>query len=112
ALLSLERALQVSEAAERSYLLRELRQLSLDVGDLNRARSYHSKLTSDAKGNSYLEGELGRELLSRGLTAQAIVELERVANKQRHDPRTYGPALLDLGEAELHAGKYDQAIAH
>lgn len=112
ALLSLERALQVSEAAERSYLLRELRQLSLDVGDLDRARSYHSKLTSDAKGNSYLEGELGRELLSRGLTAQAIVELERVANKQRHDQRTYGPALLDLGEAELHAGKYDQAIAH
>lgn len=112
AILSFERALQVSEPTEFPFLLRELRQLSLELGDLESARNYHVKLTNNSKGNSYLEGELGRELLSRGLTQPALDELKRVAEKQRHDPRAHGPALLDLGEAELKAGKFDQAILH
>ncbi len=109
---SFEQALSAAVEPDRTFLLRQLRTLSLEKNDIDRARAYHLKLTSSSKGNSYLEGELGRELLSRGRTTEAIEELRRVAKLQQHDARALGPALLDLGEAELEGGQHEEAIEH
>lgn len=107
-----QQALKGAEEPGRSSLLRKVRDLSIATGDIDAARSYHLQLTKNSKGNTFLEGELGRELLARGLVREAVSELERVVRAQQGDPRAKGPALLDLGEAELQSGSYDSSIAH
>lgn len=107
---SYEKALPFLSGAERSLLIRSLRDLSLDAEDYDAAASYHRDLTKEASGSLFLQGELGRELLSRGQTARAVKELERVVAQARGDARAEAPALKDLGEAELAAGDEKKAI--
>ncbi len=109
---SFEKALEGTQEGERTFLLRTLRSLSLDLKDFEGARRYHKKLTEKSRGNTYLQGELGRELLNRGWSEEAIEELTRVVKLQQTDPRALGPALLDLGQAELAVGRLDQASLH
>lgn len=109
---SFEQALARAQEPERSWLLRKLRDLSLQLNQIEAARSYHQKLTQASQGNAYVRGELGRELLARGLAREAVTELTRVLDAQKGDVRARGPALLDLGEAEIQAGLFEQAIVH
>jgi tetratricopeptide (TPR) repeat protein len=106
---SYEQALPLLLGAERSLLVRTLRDLSLDAGDYDAAATYHRTLTKEASGNLFLKGELGRELLSRGQTARAVKELESVVKEAHGDARAAAPALKDLGEAELALGDVKKA---
>jgi tetratricopeptide (TPR) repeat protein len=107
---SYEKAVPSLTGPERSLVIRTLRDLSLDAEDYDGAAAYHRTLTKEASGNLFLQGELGRELLSRGQTARAVKELQRVAEEAHGDARAKAPALKDLGEAELAAGDPQKAV--
>lgn len=107
---SFEKALPHVSGPEKSLLVRSLRDSSLDMGDLEGAKKYHRTLTEDARGNLFLQGELGRELLRRGKTQEAIAELTRVAKSASGDPRAEAPALRDLGQAQIEANQLDAAV--
>lgn len=107
---SYEKALPFLTSAERSLLIRTLRNLCLDAEDYDAAAAYHRTLSKEASGNLFLKGELGRELLSRGQTARAVKELESVVKEAHGDARATAPAHKDLGEAQLAAGDTKSAI--
>jgi len=107
---SYKKAAELSTGLERSLIIRALRDLSLDLGDLAEAKKYHQDLVRGAPGNLFLLGELGRQLLTRGQTEAAIQELSEVVKMAEGDPRSLAPALRDLGQAQLSARQYEEAI--
>lgn len=107
---ALERALPLLSGPEREMALRNLRDTSLDVADYEAAAKRHAELVRSARGNVFLKGELGRELLRRGETERALSELERVVNSSHGDNRALVPALRDLGRARMVARKLPEAL--
>ncbi len=105
-----EKAKPLVTGPERTILLRDLRDLCLELAEYDAASAYHASLVKESAGNMFLQGELGRELLSRGQTERAIAELSRVVTASAGDNRSLAPALRDLGAAEFEAGKLAKAI--
>lgn len=104
----LEEAVPLSRDAEREAILRQLRGLALDRSDVAAARKYQTELLRAAPQSALVRAELGRELLARGKTAEAIVELRDVVARSAGDARALGPAYRDLARAE-HAAGDDEA---
>lgn len=99
-----------TEALEREQALRRLRGFALDAGDLARAKQFHERLVKEAKGSSFVRAELGKELLDRRLTSEAVTAFEEAAKAAAGDNRALAPALRDLAKAQAAAGKSDAAI--
>lgn len=108
---SYEQVVRLSGGTQRSLALRSLRDLSLDLGDFQKAKQYHQKLVADGQGNLFIQGELGRALLLRGEIPRAVEELESIARAHEGDPRGLIPALHDLGQAQIQARNYDAAVS-
>ncbi len=106
---ALEKALPLTRGVRHEETLRELRNIAAEAGDLQAARRYHDQLIQGARGNIYLLGELGRELLAGGRIEEAISELERIARRVEGDARALAPALRDLGTAQIEGGHYVEA---
>lgn len=108
---ALEQALPLqTEALEREQALRKLRAFALDAGDLVRARQFHERLVKEAKGSSFVRAELGKELLDRRLTAEAVTAFEDAAKAAAGDNRALAPALRDLAKAQAASGKSVAAV--
>jgi tetratricopeptide (TPR) repeat protein/HEAT repeat protein len=98
-------------STQREEALRSLIGWSLDLSDLEGARSYHAELVREAQGSFFVRAELGRLLVERQLYAPAAEEYEKLVELARGDSRTLGPALRDLGKVLGKLGKYPEALA-
>jgi tetratricopeptide (TPR) repeat protein len=106
-----EQALPLLKAdADKEQTLRALMDLSLDLGDWDAAKEFHTELVHRAKGSFYVRAELGRELLSRGQYQRAVDEYRSVVKAATGDNRVLAPALRDLGKALAKLGKNQEAI--
>ncbi len=93
-----------------SETLRKLRSLALDRKDIQAANGFQRELVAKASNSTFVRSELGRELLGRGLFAEASAEFERVLRASAGDNRALAPVLLDLGQAQAGAQDTDAAI--
>ena len=100
---------RITDAAQREEVLRALRTLALEDGDVTRARRFHDELVRAQKGAFFVRGELGRELYARGSYSAAAEELARVAKAAAGDHRVLAPALRDYGRALAKAGEPEKA---
>jgi tetratricopeptide (TPR) repeat protein/HEAT repeat protein len=101
---------RITDPAQREEVLRALRTLALDDGDIARARRFHEALVKAQKGAFFVRGELGRELYTRGSYALAAEELGLVVKAAAGDHRVLAPALRDYGRALAKAGARDRAL--
>lgn len=106
---SYERALAVQKGTAREPTLRALRDVCLRARDFECARERHAELVRLAQGSSFVSSELGHALLAHGEPGLAVEEFARVARAAAGDRRALGPALRDLGRAELAAGRPSDA---
>jgi len=107
---ALHKARPLLSGPKRTETIRILRDLSLELGEFTDASNYHDDLVREAKGNLYLRGELGRELLRRGETERAINAQKRALKRAGQSSRARAVAFKDLGEAQLEGGKIKASI--
>jgi len=105
-----ERALpRIKDNAEREQVLRTLRTLALDAGDVAAAKRHHEQLVAAQKGSFFVRAELGRELYQRGMYDAAVEELSGLVKAATGDNRVLAPALRDYGRALARAGQRGKA---
>jgi tetratricopeptide (TPR) repeat protein/HEAT repeat protein len=109
-----EKALSVqTNTAEKGQILRTLMTLCLDQKDWDAAKKFHTDLvkSSGRDGTLYVKGELARALFQVGEYDRAEAEFQVLARESAGDNRTLAPVLKELGEAQLRAKKYPEALA-
>ncbi len=106
-----ERALEhTREDAARQDVLRQLGEIALEQEDWDGARGYFDQLSRGARGSIYLLTEYARALAERSEHERAVAEYERVIRRLRGDNRVLPPVLREMGQAQLDAGRTDEAI--
>ena len=107
-----DRALErTRDDAGRQDILRKLGTLALEQRDFDGARRYYDQLSRGARGSVYLLTEYARALAEKNHHELAIAEYERVRERLRGDNRVLPPVLREMAEAQLEAGRTDDAIA-
>lgn len=104
ALSAAQRALPFVQGATRDEVLRQLRDLSVERENWSEAQRWQRELEKHNPGQLLVQGELGRLLLARGHTEQALPEFDRVVQRAQGDARALAPALRDRGKAHLQQG--------
>lgn len=107
---SIEKAIPLLEGPAALAALRELRGLRLDAQDWEGAAAAHDALVRRSRNSAYVSGELGRELLSRGQTKEAVSAFRGNVTAARGDARARLIALADLGQALVAADLTKEAI--
>ncbi len=100
----------LKESAEVEQTTRLLMQLSLDLKDLEGARKHHAALVKGGQNSLFIQAELGREMMSRGLYEEAEAEFKTVVKAAQGDNRAVAPALKDLGSALAKQKKTGEAL--
>ena len=107
-----DRALErTRDDAGRQDILRKLGSIALEQRDFDGARGYYDQLARGARGSVYLLTEYARALAEKNHHELAIEEYERVIQRLRGDNRVLPPVLREMAEAQLEAGRTDDAIA-
>ena len=111
ALTTYERALALNLPADRRHdVLRALLDLSLAVGDVPRARTWHQRLVAASPASASVRRELADALVTRRLFSDAITEFQALTRALAGDNRVLPPVLRDLGRAQMQVGQLDEAL--
>jgi tetratricopeptide (TPR) repeat protein len=111
ALTTYERALALNLPADRRHdVLRALLDLSLAVGDVPRARTWHQRLVAASPASASVRRELADALVTRRLFSDAITEFQALTRALAGDNRVLPPVLRDLGRAQMQVGQLDDAL--
>ena len=101
----------ITEATLREQVLRSLMTLCLDARDVPAAKQYHDELVKRQGGSFFVKAELGRELYTRALYAEAAQAFSELVKAGQGDNRVLAPALRDYGRALAKIGKRAEAVA-
>ena len=96
---------------ERRALHRELGELALQDGDFDAAEQHYAALARGPGAGPTARTEYARALLARDESERAIAAYERALSSLRGDNRVLGPVLRELADAQLAAGRTDDALA-
>lgn len=107
---ALEESLSLSRGQDRQEVLRRLRDVVLEQGDLESARDFHAQLIRATASSLYVRLELGQALARNDRHREAVEEFERVLRQVRGDPRARVPVLRAMAQSQIAAGDEDEAL--